>query len=357
MDNFIPPQQYLPDTFIHPGLSLTEILESRGISQAELARRLDKPAQAINEIIMGKKQIIPETAIALEHVLGIPASFWLNLESNYREALAREKENKELQHQVKLVRNFPYLEMAKFEWVKVTRNPIERVQELLKWLGISNLNLLETQYALAFRKSQRRLISKEKLAVWLRHGEIEMQGQSLGEFNKDSVEDLMISLRKSTLKNIEEGSKEAIELCSRCGIALVFTPEFKSFPVSGVTRWNENHPLVQVSLRFKTDDHFWYSIFHELGHVFLHKREMFIEMTNRTEDSLENEADRFAENYLIPQDCYEKFVLKGVFDSFSVARFAEQIGIAKGIVVGRLQHDKKIEMNKLYYLKNKLYWK
>jgi len=74
---------------IPPGEFLEEEIEARGISQRELARQTGRPAQAINEIIRGRKRITAETALDLERVLGTPASFWMNLESNYQLAVVR----------------------------------------------------------------------------------------------------------------------------------------------------------------------------------------------------------------------------------------------------------------------------
>ena len=354
----IDPVEYVPDVSIYPGQSLADILESRNISQAELARRMDKPVQAVNEIIMGKKEIIPSTAIALEHVLGLPAGFWLRLESNYRESLAREKENGALGHQIKLLSAYPYKEMAAFGWVKETHSAKEKVAELLKWLGVADLKVVPSQYEIAFRKSDKLSVAREKLVAWLRHGEIELQNETLGEFDKGNVEALMDSLRSVTSKEINIAHKEAKKMCADFGIALIFTPEFKSFPVSGATRWVGKHPLVQVSLRFKTDDHLWFSIFHELGHVFKHKKDLFIE--NKGENNhleYEEEANEFAASYLIPHDRYFQFVSQNPLGSPSaITRFASEIGVAPGIIVGRLQHDKKIGMNQYNHLKKRLCW-
>lgn len=355
----IEPKEYTPDASIHPGLSLADILKARGISQAELARRMNKPAQAVNEIVMGKKEIIADTAIALEHVLGLPASFWLKLESNYRESLARNKENKGLDAQLELSKVYPYGEMATYGWVKDVLHPKEKVEELLRWLGVAHLSLIPAQYEVAFRKSKKFSVSKEKLAVWLRHGEIEFQNQQLGSFDKEKANDLMASLRSLTREDIKKACENARSLCARHGIALIFSPEFKSFPVSGATRWISGNALVQVSLRFKTDDHFWFSIFHELGHVFKHKRELFIEDDNTKSDSqgYEEEANRFAAEYLIPGGKYHEFLSKNPLIAESdITRFATDMGIAPGIVVGRLQHDKKIGPNRYNRLRKRLRW-
>ena len=78
------------DLAIPPGELLEEELEERGMSQIELARRMGRPRQKINEIIKGKRAITPATALQLEQVLGISARLWLGLETDYRLTLARQ---------------------------------------------------------------------------------------------------------------------------------------------------------------------------------------------------------------------------------------------------------------------------
>lgn len=77
------------DLAIPPGETLAEELETRGWSQSELARRMGRPVQAINEIIRGVKQITAETALQLGHVLGTSAELWMRLEGNYQLTRAR----------------------------------------------------------------------------------------------------------------------------------------------------------------------------------------------------------------------------------------------------------------------------
>ena len=79
-----------PDLAIPPGETLRDELQARGLTQKELAARIGRPPQAINEIVRGKKSITAETALALEGALdGISARFWLNLQADYELTLAR----------------------------------------------------------------------------------------------------------------------------------------------------------------------------------------------------------------------------------------------------------------------------
>ncbi len=81
--------EYLPDYVSIPGETLLETLETIGMSQADLAKCMGHPIKTINEIIQGKVAITAETALQLEYVLHIPASFWLKREQLYRESLAK----------------------------------------------------------------------------------------------------------------------------------------------------------------------------------------------------------------------------------------------------------------------------
>jgi HTH-type transcriptional regulator/antitoxin HigA len=103
-----------------------------------------------------------------------------------------------------------------------------------------------------------------------------------------------------------------------------------------------------MTLRGRWADIFWYSLLHELGHILLHdKRQTFLENGEPTSESLEHEANRFAANTLIPPRPYEEFVATGVLTAASIRKFGESIAIAPGIVVGRLQHEKRLAPNAL----------
>ena len=88
-----------PDVAIPPGEYLAEEIQVRGISQKELAKRMGRPLNAINEIINGKKMITAETALQLEEVIPeIPARFWLNLEIDYQLTKALIKKRAKSKH-------------------------------------------------------------------------------------------------------------------------------------------------------------------------------------------------------------------------------------------------------------------
>lgn len=341
-------QSYMSDLAIPPGEYLEEVLDDLELSQAELARRMGRPPQAINEIIKGEKAITPETAIQLEQVVDVPAEFWNNLESGYRLVLAKEQEMLKAQQEIEVVSKFPYLEMSKLGLVKKTRNAIEKVKELQKFFGVSSLFNIENvkEYSPAFRLWENETISREAIAAWLRTGHLLASWQDVADFDRNTLKNNIANIRALSLESDPKKMLSSLKsLLAVCGVALVVIPHYPRTYVTGATFWyGKNKPVVMMSMRGSWSDIFWFSLMHELGHILLHnKRITFIEGGNNSSQDYkvqEEDADYFAQEILIPKLSYDEFVSKFDFGPASIAIFAESIGIHPGIVTGRLQHDK-----------------
>jgi len=142
-------------------------------------------------------------------------------------------------------------------------------------------------------------------------------------------------------------------------VAIVFVPELPRTRASGATRWlTPEKALIQLSLRYKTDDHLWFTFFHEAGHIALHgKRVIFLEKaTGRGKIGHEQAANRFAEEILIPKRDFDRFVASGQFAEQAIAQFASDLGIAPGIVVGRLQHHGFLRYDQCNGMKRRFIW-
>lgn len=339
----------MSDMAIPPGEYLEEVLENAKISQAELARRMGRPPQAINEIIKGEKAITPDTALQLEQVLQVSAQFWTNLESEYRLILAKQQQLEEIKNETSLAKNFPYLQLSKLNLVESTKDKIKKVTELRKFFGVSSLINIRTvkEFAPAFRQDEKGSVSHESLATWLRAGHIIAEQTEVLEFNKDKLLSAIPKLRELT--NIIEPNyliEEIKKTLANCGVVLALVPAFPNSCATGATFWlGKNKAVIMMSLRGAWSDIFWFSLFHEIGHIILHdKRVIFLE--NRKLDpqyqKQEKEADLFAQKTLIPFDKYQVFLKENDFSYSSIERFADANGLFPGIVTGRLQHDKKL---------------
>jgi HTH-type transcriptional regulator / antitoxin HigA len=355
-------QSFQPDYAVPPGETLKETLETIGMSQAELAERTGRPKKTINEIMMGKAAITSETALQLERVLGVPASFWNNLECNYQERLARLREEDYLKKQANWLYGFPLADMVKMGWLSKEDNLIKKVQTLLNFFGVAGVTEWKGVWGkpqAAYRNSTAFQMNPAAVAAWLRMGEIEGQKVACQPFQPRSFRSALQQIRSLTQKGPEVFEPAMKELCAGSGVAVVFIPELPGTRLYGATRWlKPSKALIQLSLRGKSDDHFWFTFFHEAGHILLHgKKEIYIEAqeNGRQETgriSKEKEADLFAQEMLIPKETYNNFITGNDFIPDRILRFAEQIGIAPGIIVGRLQHNNIISFSQGNKLKN-----
>lgn len=354
------------DLAIAPGEYLTEVLEDLGMSQIELASRMGRPAQALNEIIKGQKTITPETAIQLERVTGVPAYLWTKLEEEYQLTLARGEEKKLLQAEIPLLddshfRLSLYREMAKNGWIKKTKDKLEKIKELWQFFGVTSLyNLKDVKaYNPAFRVSESGKLDQYAITAWLRQGEIKGQQKvregRIKPFDKKKVKELLPSLRELTFETPDKFYPKLEKWLADCGIVFLVIPHLQKTFAQGATFWlSPDIVVIQVSLRYNWTDVFWFTFLHELGHVLLHgKRKTILSFdpkgkTNYESPDLrkqENEANEFARNLLIPLAKYKKFINYGDFTNHSIEVFSQKIKIPTGVVVGRLCHDKHIDHN------------
>ena len=357
--------RYNPDYVSPPGDTLLEVLEDRGMTQAELAERTGRPKKTINEIIKGKAAITPETALQLELIFNIPASFWNNRERHYREFLAQKEEKKRLGKQVTWLKEIPVTAMIKSGWIRCYRDKVEQLREVLnffavaspeQWAGIWLNNHIE------FRQSQAFPSDPGAISAWLRRGEIEASEIVCAPYNTNKFKDTLQKIRTLTLELPEIFQPKVVQLCAEAGVAVVFVPELPKMRTSGATHWlNSDKAIIQLSLRYKTDDHLWFTFFHEAGHILLHgKRDFFLEGTGivSVEDQeKENEANKFSADILIPPRDLQRFLTSiSQISKANIIEFANEIGIAPGIVVGRLQHDKILPSSHCNDLKQRWEW-
>ena len=351
--------QFVPDYAVPPGETLLETLEAIGMSQAELAERTGRPKKTINEIIKGKAAITPETALQFERVLGTPAGFWNNLERNYQETLARINEQKNLRRQIDWLQKMPLNALIKMGCVKKHSDRVQQFQKVLNFFGIATPEQWERRWLgadVSYRKSTVFKSDPYAVASWLRMGELIAQKISCKPFDAGQFKSVLKEIGSLTTQPPEVFKSELIRLCSGTGVAVVFVPELQKIRTSGATWWqNPQKAVIQLSLRYKSYDQLWFSFFHEAGHILLHgKKEVFIE--DESKGSREDEADKFASDILIPPKEYRKFIETGNCSKVAIRKFAADLGIAPGIIVGRLQHDGKIQHSFCNDLKKRFEW-
>lgn len=334
-----------------PGATIKEQLNDRGISQKEFAIRMDMSQKHISRLINGEVQLTPEVAIRLEMVLGVPAQFWNNLESIYREKLIKAKEENEMDEDIEIAKKIPYKEMEKNGWVPETKDWKEKVINLRKFFEVVNLNIIKNMQLsnIACRRMAETEKSNLALMAWSQEAKIESRSIKTLDIDIKTLKKILPEIRNMTLMDPELFCPKLIEMLANCGIALVFLPHIGGSFLHGATFYNGNKIVIGLTVRGKDADKFWFSLFHELGHIIYGH----INQINGTSEKDEGDADNFAKEIMISNDQFNKFVSQKDFSKSAIIHFAEDENILTGIVVGRLQKEGYIKYNYCNDLKTK----
>lgn len=242
---------------------------------------------------------------------------------------------------------------------------------LLKFFGATSPDVWQSTWeaaSVAFRQTKVFDARREAVAAWVREAEIVASGINLAEFGEKQLRTSLGELRQLTRKRAGEALEQAQQICSRVGVAVVLVPELPGTRISGCARWlSDTHALVGLTLRYKTDDQLWFTFFHEIGHILLHRQRRLFVVDNAAENvyddvvdpemvKYEEEANSFAADTLIPPAALSNFLRRKSLTSGAIHDFAESIGIGPGIVVGRLQHDGVLKRYQGNKLKQNLDW-
>lgn len=332
-----------------PGATIKEQLNDKGMSQREFAARMDMSEKHISKLINGEVQLTPEVAVRLEVVLGVPAKFWNNLEAVYREKLIKVEAENAMDADEALAKQIPYSEMAKFGWIPETRDSKEKVINLRKYFEVVELSLLENKQIT--RIACRRLAVTEKsdfaLLAWAQEAKIKARSIKASPINIRGLISIIPEIRSMTVLKPKEFCPRVKNMLAECGIALIFLPHLKGSFLQGASFMDGNKIVVGLTARGKDADKFWFSLFHELAHIVLGH----IGQIDGTTDQDEKDADAWSRDTLISKEAFDEFVEKARFSTISIRTFAKMLGIAPGIVVGRLQNEGYIKHSMMNELK------
>ena len=352
---------YRPDYAVSPGSVLEERLAAHDISQAEFARRCGRSPKLISDLIAGKAPVEPKTAIQFEKVLGVDADIWLGIEKDYRLHQTRVADAREAEAASAWSETFPIKELARRGVIRKPSTGGEAVSELLSFFGMASVEAWRIKHHgtnVAYRHSPSFESDPPALAVWLRLAEIDAAKQACSDYRESEFRKALRRVRRLTREPVPESLEETRKLCNNAGVAFILVKPLSKTRLSGAAWWlSPRKPVIALSACHKTDDHLWFSLFHEAAHILLHsKKNVFLDGTNGGEDDIETEANEWAANFLVPHAHLQRFIVAGEYDGAAIRRFAEEHGIAPGIVVGSLQHREILPWNRLNNLKARLQW-
>jgi HTH-type transcriptional regulator / antitoxin HigA len=352
---------YQPDYTVSPGEVLEERLDAQEISHAEFARRCGRSPKLISEIISGKAPVEPETALQFEKVLGVAASIWLGIEADYQLHKAKQAETESAAGAIEWASSFPVKELVERRYIPKPTNSADCVCKLLAFFGVGSVSAWRDQFATAsvsYRHSPTFQSSAEAIATWLRIGERAALEQQCAEYNETKFRSALKEIRSLT-REVVENFMPAIRIqCNASGVAFVLTRSFRDTALSGAAWWvSPKKAVIQLSLRHMSDDHLWFSFFHEAAHILLHsKKDIFVEGNGDDVSEAETEANEWASNFLVPRARWTAFKATRPRSKAEVCAFADEQGIATGVVVGMLQHDGVVPWGHMNNLKERYEW-
>lgn len=350
-------KSFQPDWVSPPGDTIEEMLSAQRLGPSDLAKSLGWSHAEVFKLLSGEKKITDRIADVLEKVLGNSCSFWVQRESNYRSDLARLNPESWL-------KAFPLNEMVKLDWLDLSEG-CDRMTACLKFFDVSTVAQWRRRYrdvleTAAFRASPTFKSDAATVIAWLREGERQVQKLPRAPWNPAAFREVLNEVRGLTRET--EPASFIPDLRHRCGQAGVLVGIVRApsgCRASGAARFlASGHAMIQLSFRYLSDDHFWFTFFHEAAHLLLHSgQRVFLEGDSiAVSDMNESEANQFAANFLISPEARREMARLTIAPR-PIMRFARKIGVSRGIVVGQLQHAGVIQQNQLNYLKGRFTWK
>jgi HTH-type transcriptional regulator / antitoxin HigA len=331
---------FQPDYAVAPGKTLQEVMASLDMNQKELAKRLELTEQTLIRIFKGEQPISYSTANRLELVTQVPAHFWNNLEAEYREQLAKIEERERLEADIEWLKGIPVKELVSRGCMEGHSDKVSALRETLKFYGVSAVDAWRDVWdipAVAARRSPCFESRPGDASAWIRQGEIQAHSVECQLYDKKRFKDSLGVIRSLTKESPDVFEPEMKRLCAESGVAVSFVREMKKVPWGGATKWLTPHKaMILLCLRGKGEDKFWFSFFHEAGHVLNDNKKDLLINDGSHDDPREERANQFAADLLIPAK-YNEYI-RHIRSKAEVVSIAGELDIAPGIVAGRYQH-------------------
>jgi len=274
----------------------------------------------------------------------------MNHQRNYDEYIARVKYQQVSEKAVSWAGKFPLQQMIRLRWIEKRSTKPEMAAQLLTFFGVASDRSWEDYYfnqqlKVAFRISLKHINDPYAISVWLRKGELSAQQIHHQTYSEKELKTILPALKSLMAEQPENFFQQLQAICLKAGVKVVYTPSISQAPINGATRWLNDSPLIQLTGRGKRNDLFWFSFFHEVGHILLHgKKEIFLEEIEYRDKDIgkENEADAFAVKWTFSQDEETDLIKKLPRTEDGIYAYAKKIKTHPALIIGRLQHKKYV---------------
>jgi HTH-type transcriptional regulator / antitoxin HigA len=353
---------FQPTWFSRPSESIKSAMAARNLSLREANAIAGTSAKEFSELYLGTSPINRSNADILATIFGIDPDFWMIRQEQYDEMVRRVAAAIEPETGHIWLRTFPKRELESNGWIRETTARRDTLEQLIKFFDVLGPQGWESKYAeylrsVNFRSSETFQNKIGALTAWLRRAELEADLISTNDWSVDALKKILPELRKLTTKKSSANFLGALrDMCAACGVAVVFLKAPQGCRASGATRMmDDGRAMIALSFRYLSNDHFWFTFFHEIAHLILHQGSLTLFDGEVNEASQEREANEYAARLLIPEWAFEEMQGIGA-NKARIISFARKIGIAPGIVVGQMQHYGTIKREQMNFLKRRYDW-
>nr|WP_153384737.1 HigA family addiction module antitoxin [Companilactobacillus halodurans] len=344
----------------HPGSYVEDIINELNMTQEEFSKRLGVSAKTISKIISGKESISKDIANKLAKMTGISVKTWFNLQEKYDLEVIKIKNQQNEDKEIEVVNQIDFGYFKRNNLVDNQRYSVkEKIESLRKLLKLSNLTILEKFNSVVSYRNSKDFATKSIINsnVMLELAINKARNVTDNKYDKVKLKKYLPDIREMSLERPESFYKNLKKILLDCGIVLIPLAKLPNSNLNGATKkFRNGSVLLLITDKNKWSDIFWFSLVHELGHIYYGDFYSDSEKGKEYENK-EQKADKFALDFFIPQNQYDDFVQGNDFSYDSVKKFAEQLKISPSIIVGRLQYDKYIGYQSLNGLRESYFIK
>lgn len=355
-------QAFTPRWASPPGRTIRLALDARGLSVAEFAAAADLSPQAAESLLTGEAPITMGVARKLESMVGGSVAFWVQRDGQYRDSLA-------LVAADRWAEGFPTADLARLGWIERPASWTARIRTMLGFFGVADTEDWQRTYGVMLQGARYRMaraapLEPKAVAAWLRRAEVEAGPIDTAPWSADDFRRVLDAARPLTkLHDPAQFIPALREMCGAAGVAVVVVRAPAGCPASGAARFDDRgRPQIVLSGRYLSDDHLWFTFFHEAAHLLLDGPgpvvvDVLEETSTGPGDNREAAADAMAGELLLPP-AVRNALLEGPVSPRDVVRAAREAGVSPGIVVGQLQHAGRLDYRSRYNgLKRRYAWR
>jgi plasmid maintenance system antidote protein VapI len=352
-----------PNWMSAPGATIAAILEQKRLTVAKFAELMGCSIDRADKLLNGRTAITRRVAECLASKIGGSAQFWISREEQYRSDIARLQVSGSLAAAKVWLNELPVHDMIKYGWIKSDGSIEGKIASCLDFFDVLNVAEWREKYkgalsAVAFRTSLSLESEPGSVISWLRYAQLRAAEIQCKSWNPARLREQLPIIRELTrYKEPNLFVHRLRQICADCGVALVIARAPIGCRASGATQFlSPNKAMILLSFRYLSDDQFWFTFFHEVGHLILHsKKALFLEDESDVTSEEEHQANEFSEDILIPHDARKELSTIPLAKR-DIMKFGIKVGVSRGIIVGQLQHMQRLKADQLNWMKLRYKW-